>query len=95
MTFENASDHVMLAVEIIRQIENMQVADETAVEAVMLVIQDILNKMPREERLIWRNRLSRTFELPPSLKSNLSDVSFRYEYKAKYAAQKNNDIKKG
>lgn len=81
MSYDAAPEHVKLAVEIIRQVENMQLPEDTVVEAVLLIMQDTLNKMPQEERFIWRNRLSRIFELPPSLRASLPDTFDSYDLK--------------
>jgi len=81
MGYETAPEHVKLAVELIRQIENMQTPEDTVIEALVLITQDTLNKMPQEERLIWRNRLSHIFELPPSLRASMPKTSNFYDLK--------------
>ena len=81
MSYDEAPEHVKLAVELIRQLENMKYPEEAVVEAALLIMQDTLNKMDQEERLVWRNRLSRIFELPPSLRASMPRAFSSYSLK--------------
>lgn len=69
MSLDDAPEHVQLAVDMIRQMENLDFPNETVLEACLLVIQDTLNKMEREDRLFWRNRLSSILSAPGAKKS--------------------------
>ena len=64
MSYEQAPEHVKLAVELIRQVENLDFEEETVLEASLLVIQDTLNKLPQNSRLFWRQRLSGILRAP-------------------------------
>ena len=73
MGYETAPEHVRLAVDLIRKVESMGVCEHVIIEATILVMQDTLNKLPRDERFVWRNRLNRVFSLPAS---GFAEVSF-------------------
>ena len=64
MSLNDAPDHVKLAVDMICQMENLQFAEETVLEACLLVIQDTLNKLSGEDQLLWRQRLSGMLTTP-------------------------------
>ena len=64
MSYENAPDHVKLAVELIQFTENIGCSEETALEASLLMLQDILNKLPPDQRESWRNKLYAVFVRP-------------------------------
>ena len=72
MALDEAPEHVKLAVDMIRQMENLDFANETVVEACLLVIQDTLNKLSQEDRRFWRNRLSSILSLPGANKLTTS-----------------------
>ena len=69
MSYEDVPEHVRLAVEIIRQVENLNFAEDVVAEAMVLILQDAVAKMPEEHRIRWKNRLSRIFHY-----SNMSDM---------------------
>ena len=75
MAYDEAPDHVKLAVDMIRQIEHLQFPEETVLEASLLVIQDTLNKLPGDHRLLWRQKLSSILSAPGSLKSSITKES--------------------
>ncbi len=64
MSYDDAPEHVKLAVEIIRQVELLHFEDDTVMEAALLVIQDTLRKLPQHERLSWRQRLCEILKVP-------------------------------
>ena len=68
MDVDEAPEHVKLAVDMIRQMENLNFANETVLEACLLVIQDTLNKLKTEDRIFWRNRLSNILSAPGNRK---------------------------
>ena len=68
MALEEAPEHVRLAVDMIRQMENLDFPHDTVLEACLLVIQDTLNKLPDEQRLYWREHLGRILGAPNSFK---------------------------
>ncbi|WP_281646699.1 DUF2496 domain-containing protein [Parendozoicomonas sp. Alg238-R29] len=69
MSMDDAPEHVKLAVDMIRQMENLNFPNETVLEACLLVIQDTLNKLESNDRLFWRNRLSSILSAPGSKKN--------------------------
>ncbi|MCL6270896.1 DUF2496 domain-containing protein [Sansalvadorimonas sp. 2012CJ34-2] len=69
MAPEEAPEHVRLAVDMIRQMENLEFSENTILEASLLVIQDTLNKLPSDQRLHWRQRLSGILSVPGSFKT--------------------------
>ncbi|MCY4471220.1 MAG: DUF2496 domain-containing protein [Kistimonas sp.] len=64
MTDESTPEHVQLALDLIYQIESLDVEDEVVLEAGLLVIQNTLHKMRREDRAAWRYRLSGALVMP-------------------------------
>ncbi len=60
MEIEEAPEHVKLAVDMIRQMENLGFENETVLEGCLLVIQDTLNKLDSTDRQSWRNRMRNT-----------------------------------
>ncbi len=69
MAYDDAPEHVQLAVNMIQQMERLDFPDETILEACLLVIQDTLNNMNREERVTWRIRLSGILSAPADKKN--------------------------
>lgn len=55
---EGASEDIALAVEIIRQLENLNYPEENILKAMVHICQDTLNKLPNDgTREFWRQRL--------------------------------------
>ncbi len=73
-SYDDAPEHVQLAVDLIRQMENLGFPNETVLEACLLVTQDTLNKLGREDRLAWRSRLSSILSAPASGNKNRQGV---------------------
>ncbi|CAM3601333.1 DUF2496 domain-containing protein [Parendozoicomonas haliclonae] len=74
MSYDNAPEHVQLAVDMIRQMENLDFPNETVLEACLLVMQDTLNKMGREDRVAWRTRLSSILSAPGGSKKRQTAI---------------------
>ena len=68
MAYEEEPEHVKLAVDMIRQMENLDFPEDTVLEACLLVMQDTLNKLPGDHRLEWRQRLGSILSAPGSYK---------------------------
>ena len=66
MSYDDAPEHVKLAVEIIRQVELLHFENDTVMEAALLVIQDTLRKLPQHESVPWRQRLCEILKVPNS-----------------------------
>lgn len=55
---DGAPEDIALAVEIIRQLENLDYPEESILRAMIHICQDTLNKLPNDEaREFWRQRL--------------------------------------
>lgn len=54
---EHLPEDIALAIEIIRQLENLDYTPETILQAMMHVCQDTLNKLPEEQQEHWRQQL--------------------------------------
>ncbi|WP_422450104.1 MULTISPECIES: hypothetical protein [unclassified Endozoicomonas] len=55
---DGASEDIALAVEIIRQLENLNYPEENILKAMVHICQDTLNKLPNDgTREFWRQRL--------------------------------------
>ncbi|WP_257294990.1 hypothetical protein [Endozoicomonas sp. YOMI1] len=55
---DRASEDIALAVEIIRQLENLNYPEENILMAMVHICQDTLNKLPNDgTREFWRQRL--------------------------------------
>ena len=55
---DGASEDIALAVEIIRQLENLNYPEENILKAMVHICQDTLNKLPNNgTREFWRQRL--------------------------------------
>ncbi|WBA80731.1 hypothetical protein [Endozoicomonas sp. GU-1] len=55
---DGASEDIALAVEIIRQLENLNYPEENILKAMIHICQDTLNKLPNDgTREFWRQRL--------------------------------------
>lgn len=55
---DGAPEDIALAVEIIRQLENLNYPEENILKAMVHICQDTLNKLPNDEtREFWRQRL--------------------------------------
>ena len=55
---KNTSEDIALAVEIIRQLENLGYPEESILQAMMYVFQDTLQKLPSEkEKKDWQQRI--------------------------------------
>lgn len=55
----NAPDDIGLAVEIIRQLENLDYHEKDILQAMIYICQDTLKKLPnREAREEWRKRIT-------------------------------------
>ncbi len=65
---ENAPEDIALAVELIRQLENLEYPEESILQAMILVCKDTLEKLPdQESRKAWQNKLSQAFQDKQSL----------------------------
>lgn len=73
-SYDDAPEHVQLAVDMIRQMENLDFPNETVLEACLLVIQDTLNKLERKDRIAWRMRLSSILSAPANHGKNRHGV---------------------
>lgn len=73
-SYDDAPEHVQLAVDMIRQMENLDFPNETVLEACLLVIQDTLNKLDRNDRVAWRMRLSGILSAPANPGKNRHGV---------------------
>ena len=62
MPDDDIDTHVMLAIDLMHQIEKMNCNEEIVLEAGLLLIQDTLQKMHRDRRSLWANRISSTLE---------------------------------
>ena len=55
---EGAPEDIALAVEIIRQLENLDYSEESILKAMILIFKDTLNKLPDDEsREHWQQAL--------------------------------------
>ena len=54
---DKAPEEIELAVEIIRQLENLDYTAETILQAMAIICRDTLGKLPEEEQPKWRNYL--------------------------------------
>ena len=59
---EGASEDIALAVEIIRQLENLEYPEDSILQAMIYVCQDTLKKLPDAQREFWREKLEQTFQ---------------------------------
>ena len=73
-SYDDAPEHVQLAVDMIRQIENLEFPNETVLEACLLVIQDTLNKLEGNDRVAWRTRLSSILSAPATGNKNRQEA---------------------
>ncbi|WP_062268116.1 hypothetical protein [Endozoicomonas arenosclerae] len=55
-------EDIALAIEIIRQLENLNYQPETVLQAMMHVCKDSLGKLPERERENWKARLAAELE---------------------------------
>ena len=60
--FEQLPDDVTLAVEIIRQIENLGYDPETILNAMSHICLDTLAKLPADQRKSWQEKLSQNIK---------------------------------
>lgn len=51
---DDLSEEMALAIEIIRQLENLDYSPETTLQAMMIVCQDTLNKLSDSDRKNWQ-----------------------------------------
>ena len=58
---EGASEDIALAVEIIRQLENLEYPEESILQAMVHVCRDTLQKLPEDRRQYWLQKLSNSF----------------------------------
>lgn len=58
---EGASEEIALAVELIRQLENLDYPEESILQAMILVCKDTLQKLPEDRRIYWQKKLSESF----------------------------------
>lgn len=58
---EGASEEIALAVEIIRQLENLEYPEDSILQAMILVCKDTLQKLPEDRRIFWQQTLSKAF----------------------------------
>ena len=58
---EGTSEEIALAVEIIRQLENLEYPEESILQAMVLVCKDTLQKLPEDRRIHWQQKLSEAF----------------------------------
>ena len=65
---EGASEDIALAVEIIRQLENLEYPEESILQAMIMVCQDTLQKLPEDRRQYWQQKLSGSFPSEEILK---------------------------
>lgn len=58
---EGTSEDIALAVEIIRQLENLEYPEESILQAMIHVCKDTLQKLPEDRRQYWQQKLSDSF----------------------------------
>lgn len=58
---EGSSEDIALAVEIIRQLENLEYPEESILQAMIYVCKDTLQKLPEDRRQYWLQKLSVSF----------------------------------
>ncbi|WP_067515146.1 hypothetical protein [Endozoicomonas ascidiicola] len=55
---EGAPEDIALAVEIIRQLENLNYSEESILQAMIMIFRDTLNKLPDDDsRKYWQQKL--------------------------------------
>ena len=54
---DNMSEEMTLAIEIIRQLENLDYPPETVLQAMTIICQDTLNKLSDDDRKKWQQFL--------------------------------------
>ncbi|WP_299731245.1 hypothetical protein [uncultured Endozoicomonas sp.] len=55
---EGAPEDIALAVEIIRQLENLNYSEESILQAMIMIFRDTLNKLPDDgSREYWQQKL--------------------------------------
>ncbi len=59
---ENTAEDIALAVEIIRQLENLNYPNESILQAMIYVCEDTLKKLPADQKEQWREKLETTFQ---------------------------------
>ena len=60
---DNSPEDISLAVEIIRQLENLEYPEESILQAMIYICQDTLKKLPEgDHREIWRQKLACAFQ---------------------------------
>ena len=59
---DHVSEDIALAVEIIRQLENLDYPAECILQAMIVVCKDTLDKLPLDQKEIWRQRLEQSFK---------------------------------
>ena len=64
---DNTTEDIALAVEIIRQLENLDYPNESILQAMIYVCEDTLNKLPADQKEEWRQKLEATFQKKPSI----------------------------
>ncbi|WP_034832890.1 hypothetical protein [Endozoicomonas numazuensis] len=55
-------EDIALAIEVIRQLENLNYPPETILKAMLMVCKDSLGKLPERERESWKARLTAELE---------------------------------
>ncbi|MDD7805731.1 MAG: hypothetical protein PUP46_09280 [Endozoicomonas sp. (ex Botrylloides leachii)] len=56
---DNRPEDITLAIEVIRQLENLDYPKESILQAMIYICQDTLNKLPDEDsRENWRNKIT-------------------------------------
>ncbi|OED43173.1 hypothetical protein ACH42_10810 [Endozoicomonas sp. (ex Bugula neritina AB1)] len=59
---DNTAEEIALAVEIIRQLENLDYPNESILQAMIYVCEDTLNKLPSDQKEEWRQTLETAFQ---------------------------------
>ena len=56
MIMDHESEYMALAVEIIRQLENLDYSVACILQAMIIVCEDTLNKLPPEQQETWQKK---------------------------------------
>ena len=60
---DDLSEEMTLAIEIIRQLENLDYSPETILQAMAIISRDTLQKLPEKDRENWRQFIKSSLKL--------------------------------
>ncbi|MBE8215771.1 MAG: hypothetical protein HAW62_05545 [Endozoicomonadaceae bacterium] len=63
----DTQEHVKVAVYILDECSKFKISNKVTINALLLAMQDTLSTIPKEERLLWRNRLHSIFNMPVTI----------------------------